>query len=81
MPPAGSGQRRKASELSIEALAERRSESRAAVIHGLEPGEYAVVCDPYVTGDLLNMLNLHGMGAQAVLDGRSWMNGRQGSRP
>jgi len=44
----------------------------------IEPGEYTVVVDPYVTEDLLHMLNLNGMGGQAVLDGRSWMNTRLG---
>jgi predicted Zn-dependent protease len=46
----------------------------------IEPGEYTVILDPYATQDLVSMLNLHGMGAQAVLDGRSWMNGRIGKK-
>jgi len=44
------------------------------------PGEYTVVLDPYVTEDLLHMLNFHGMGAQAVFEGRSWMNDRLGQK-
>ncbi len=44
----------------------------------IEPSQYTVVFDPYVTEDLLHMLNLYGIGAQAVLEGRSWMNDRQG---
>ena len=44
----------------------------------IEPGEYAVVFDPYVTEDLISMLSYHGMGAQMVLEGRSWMNDRLG---
>lgn len=45
-----------------------------------EPGEYAVILDPYATGDILEMLAYDGMGAQAVQEGRSWMNGRLGER-
>jgi PmbA protein len=44
----------------------------------IEPGEYVVVIDPYVTQDLLMMLNMTGMGANAVQEGRSWMNDRIG---
>jgi PmbA protein len=44
----------------------------------LEAGEYPVVFDPYVTQDLLSMLGRSGMGAQSVLEGRSWMNDRIG---
>jgi PmbA protein len=42
----------------------------------VEPGNYTVILDPYVTEDLLDMLNLYGMSGQTVLDGRSWMNDR-----
>jgi PmbA protein len=45
-----------------------------------EPGEYAVILDPYATADLLEMLAFDGMGALAVHEGRSWMNGRLGQR-
>ena len=44
----------------------------------IEPGEYTVVLEHYVTEDILTMLNFYGMGAQAVLEGRSWMNDRIG---
>lgn len=46
----------------------------------IDPGEYCVVFDPYVTQDLLSMLNLYGMSAQDVQEGRSWMNNRLGER-
>ncbi len=42
----------------------------------IEVGEFPVILDPYVTDDLLDMLNMNGMGGQTVLDGRSWMNDR-----
>jgi predicted Zn-dependent protease len=44
----------------------------------VEPGEYTVVVEPYVTEDIVMMLNYYGMGAQAVQEGRSWMNERMG---
>ncbi len=44
----------------------------------VEPGNYTVILDPYATKDLLEMLNVYGMGGQTVLDGRSWMNDRLG---
>jgi PmbA protein len=46
----------------------------------IKPGEYPVILDPYATDDLLDMLNLYGMGGQTVLDGRSWMNDRLGEQ-
>ena len=46
----------------------------------LEPGEYAVILDPYAVQDILMMLNMTGMGANTVQEGRSWMNGRLGER-
>jgi PmbA protein len=45
-----------------------------------EPGEYAVILDPYATADLMEMLAFDGMGALAVQEGRSWMYGRLGQR-
>jgi PmbA protein len=44
------------------------------------PGEYPVILDQYATADLLEMLAFDGMGALAVQEGRSWMNGRLGQR-
>jgi predicted Zn-dependent protease len=55
--------------------AQRGQEPRA-----IEPGELPVILDPYATEDLLNMLNLYGIGGQTVLDGRSWMNDRLGDQ-
>jgi len=46
----------------------------------LEPGEYTVVFDPYVTQDLVFMLAYSGMGALTVQEGRSWMNDRIGTK-
>ena len=67
----------RAADIPVEALG---SEAVAKAALGRNPqrveaGEYTVVLDPYVTEDLLQMLNYHGMSAQDVYNGRSWMNG------
>jgi len=46
----------------------------------VEPGEFTVILDPYVTDDLVENLNEHGMGGRTVMDGRSWMNDRIGEQ-
>jgi PmbA protein len=46
----------------------------------LEPGPYTVVLEPYATQDLLHMLGYTGMGALALQEGRSWMDGRIGQQ-
>jgi PmbA protein len=46
----------------------------------LEPGAFTVVLEPYAAFDLLDMLNYVGMGAQAMQEGRSWMNDRIGQQ-
>jgi PmbA protein len=46
----------------------------------IKVGEFPVILDPYVTDNLLDMLNLYGMGGQMVIDGRSWMNDRLGEK-
>jgi PmbA protein len=70
----------RASELQVESLAREAiaKAERGASPRQIPAGEYAVVFDPYVTQDLLAMLNYHGMGAGTVLEGRSWMIDRQG---
>lgn len=57
-------------ELGGEAIAKTE---RGRNPRKIEPGEYAVVFDPYATQDLVDMLDT---GATAVLEGRSWMNER-----
>lgn len=46
----------------------------------IQPGEYPVILDPYATQDLLLMLDLTGMGANTLQEGRSWMNDRLGAQ-
>ena len=46
----------------------------------LDPGPLTVVMEPYAVTDLLDMLNYVGMSAQAVQEGRSWMNDRIGQQ-
>jgi predicted Zn-dependent protease len=68
------------SDLPVEALGREAIEKaeRGRKPRPLEPGEYTVIFDPYVTHDLLSMLDMHGMSAQAVQEGSSWMNDRLG---
>ncbi len=64
-------------DIDPKALAE---EAIAKTVDGgnprtIEPGKYTVVLDHYAVDDILAALSLYGMGAQAVQEGRSWMNG------
>ncbi len=45
-----------------------------------DPGDYAVILDPYAVGNLLEMLAYDGMSALSFQEGRSWLNGRIGER-
>ena len=69
-------------DIPVEALAREaiQKAKRGRNPREISPGDYCVVLDPYATQDLLSMLNHHGMGAQAVLEGRSWMNGHIGEK-
>jgi PmbA protein len=44
----------------------------------LPPGDYPVVLLPYAMLDLVSNLSSHGVNGLSVLEGRSWMIGRQG---
>lgn len=46
----------------------------------IDPGTYTLVAGPHVVEDMLQMLNYHGMSAQDVDEGRSWMNDRIGQQ-
>jgi len=72
----------KAGDLDVEMLGRTAIESAASGHNPrkIDPGEYPVVFEHYVTEDLLSMLNFYGMGAQSVLEGRSWMNDRIGQQ-
>jgi predicted Zn-dependent protease len=67
-------------DLPVEALGQEAIEKaeRGRRPRPLEPGEYTVIFDPYVTHDLLSILDMHGMSAQSVQEGSSWMNDRLG---
>lgn len=72
----------KSEEINPEAVggeAIRKAEQGHNPKH-VEPGEFAVILDPYVTDDLLDNLNRNGMGGRTVLDGRSWMTDRIGEQ-
>lgn len=70
----------KVHDIPVESLGREAIEKaeRGQQPQAIAPGEYTVVLDPYATQDILQMLNFHGMSGQAVLEGRSWMNGRLG---
>jgi PmbA protein len=72
----------KVDDLAVEALGKEAIET---ALRGHNPvkvdsGEYTVVLEHYVTEDLLSSLNFYGMGAQALQEGRSWMNDRIGKQ-
>lgn len=68
--------------INVEALAREAVEtavrSRGPV--AAPPGEYRVVLQPYAVEELLTYLAYIGLGAQALEEGRSFLNGRQGER-
>jgi predicted Zn-dependent protease len=70
----------KAADLSVTSLGQEAiwKAENGRNPQSIEPGEYTVVFDPYVSEDLLHMLNFSGMGGLAYQDGRSWMNDRLG---
>jgi predicted Zn-dependent protease len=72
----------KADDLAVEALGREAIETTARGHNPrkVEPGEYTVVFQHYVTEDLVSMLNFYGMSAQALQEGRSWMNDRLGQQ-
>ncbi len=66
--------------LPVEALGEQAIQ---AALEGrgprpISPGEYPVILMPYAVMDLVRNLNVHGVNGLAVVEGRSWMVGRQG---
>jgi PmbA protein len=72
----------KAADLNAEALGKQAID---AAVRGhnpvkIDPGEYTVVLEHYVTEDLVGSLNFSGMSAQAVNEGCSWMNDRIGQQ-
>jgi PmbA protein len=70
----------KVNAISTEALGRQaiQTAERGHSPRRIEAGEYCVVLEHYVTEDILSMLDFYGMGAQSVLEGRSWMNDRIG---
>ena len=72
----------KVSDIPVEKLGKDAilTAERGKAPRKIEPGEYTVVFEHYVTEDLLSMLNFYGMGAQSLLEGRSWMNERIGQQ-
>jgi PmbA protein len=72
----------KVDDLNVEALGKEAigTAKRGHNPIKIDPGEYTVIFEHYVTEDLINSLNFYGMGAQALQEGRSWMNDRIGQQ-
>jgi len=72
----------KVDDLAVEALGKEAIETaqRGHNPVKIEPGEYTVILEHYATEDLISSLNFYGMGAQALQEGRSWMNDRLGQQ-
>src|SRR5574341_1311951 len=65
----------KVSDLNPEAIGDEAIDKadRGRNPRKLEPGEYTIVAEPYVTDDLVGMLGRIGMSAIAVHEQRSWL--------
>jgi predicted Zn-dependent protease len=72
----------KAADINPEAVGDEAlgKAARGRNARKIEPGDYTVVVEPYVAEDILNSLNFYGVSAQAVQEGRSWMNDRMGQQ-
>jgi len=72
----------KVNELNPEAIGDEAIDKayRGRNPRKIEPGEYTIIAEPYVTQDLLFMLAWIGMSAMAVQEERSWMNDRMGKQ-
>jgi predicted Zn-dependent protease len=72
----------RAGNLAVEKLGQEAilTAERGKSPHKIEPGDYTVVFEHYVTEDLVSSLNFYGMGAQSLLEGHSWMNDRIGQK-
>ncbi|MFN2292342.1 MAG: TldD/PmbA family protein [Anaerolineae bacterium] len=68
--------------LDFEALGREAMEKCLYSQHpkALEPGEYAVILEPYAVQDLVQMMAYTGFGALAYQEGRSFMAGRLGEK-
>jgi PmbA protein len=72
----------KADDLAVDALGKAAIETavRGQNPVKIDPGEYTVIFEHYATEDFVSSLNFYGMGAQALEEGRSWMNDRLGQQ-
>ncbi len=62
-------------DLGLEAIEMARAGREP---RSLPAGEYPVILLPYAVLDLVSNLNAHGVNGQSIVEGRSWMIGRQG---
>ncbi|HWP29817.1 MAG TPA: TldD/PmbA family protein [Chloroflexota bacterium] len=68
--------------IDVEALAREAVDKAVRSRHPVEapPGEYRVVLQPYAVEEMLSYLAYMGLGALAVQEGRSFLNGRFGQQ-
>ena len=69
-------------EIDTDKLADEAVRKTQMGINPVEfdAGEYPVILDSYAVANLIEMLAFDGMGALAVQEGRSWLNGRIGQK-
>ena len=72
----------RAADIDTDSLADKAVDKALRGRHPqtIEPADYPVVLEHYAVDDLLSALSLYGMGAQAVQERRSWMNGLVGTQ-
>jgi len=72
----------KVDDLAVESLGKDAIETAVRGRHPIkiDAGEYTVILEHYATDDIVSNLNFTGMGAQALEEGRSWMNDRIGQQ-
>lgn len=78
----GEGTAWRIDDLPVEALG---AEAIRTALEGrsprtIPPGEYPVILSPYAVMDIVGSLDIYGVNGQAVVEGRSWMLGRQGEQ-
>ncbi|MGD2206520.1 MAG: TldD/PmbA family protein [Anaerolineae bacterium] len=69
-------------DLDFEALGREAVEKclRSQNPRALEPGKYTVILEPYAVQDFVQMMAYTGLGAVALQEGRSFMNGKIGQQ-
>jgi PmbA protein len=69
-------------DLDFEAIGKEAVDKclRSQNPRALEPGDYAVILEPYAVQDFVQMMTYTGFGAMALQEGRSFMSGKLGQQ-